>query len=135
MHAESPRYRDLEFSEVKLGEIINRFHNTPLHGVILVAVDKRGIAGMFWGYVDEFFFGHDRYAADLLLYVNPDRRKGRVAYRLVKAFEEWAADRSALHIQAGISTGIDNEGYARFYERMGYIGSGIVLSKAVVGDV
>ena len=132
MHAESPRYRDIPLSEGKLQSILQRMHDHPTLGALLVAEKEGAVVGMMWGYVDEFFFSEEKYATDILLYVLPEQRGTRAAWRLVKAFEDWAENVGALFIQPGVSTGIDNEGYARFYERMGYSVTGLNLSKTVM---
>jgi GNAT superfamily N-acetyltransferase len=132
MHAESPRYRGLQLSRRKLSNIMERMHDHPELGALLVAEKDEEVIGMMWGYVDEFFFSEERYATDILLYVVTEHRGSRAAYQLVKAFEEWSYDKNARYVQPGVSTGIDNDGYARFYERMGYSVTGLNLSKTVM---
>lgn len=132
MHSESPRYRDIQVSHKKLSMIMERMHQHPEIGALLVAEKDDEVIGMMWGYVDEFFFSEERYATDILLYVMREHRGGRAAYKLVKAFEEWCYDKNVRCIQPGVSTGIDNDGYARFYERIGYSVTGLNLSKTVM---
>ena len=135
MHVESPRYRDIQISRKKLAMVLERVHASPHIGALLVTEENGTITGMMWGYLEEFFFSEDRYATDILLYVTPEKRGTRAAWKLVKAFEGWAAEGGAVFIQPGVSTGIDNEGYARFYERMGYSVTGLNLSKTVTENV
>lgn len=130
MHAESPRYRDIEFAEDKLRELIQQLHDYPVSCILLVAESAGGIVGMLWGYLVEYFFSRELMATDQLLYVSPEHRRGRTARRLVKAFEQWGAERGARNIQLGVSSGINNDGCAHFYERMGYHVTGISSSKA-----
>jgi len=130
MHAESNRYRAHKISIPKLAALILKFHISSSK-VILVAEKEACIVGMFLGYITEFFFSDDELTTDRLFYVRPEHRKGFVAYRLFKGFESWSKEVGVTTIQVGISTGIDNEGYTNFCERLGYNRTGTVLSKEI----
>lgn len=130
MHEESPRYRDIAFSAEKVGQLILQLHGHPLTGTLLVADLDGEIIGTMWGYLAEYFFSEERMATDVLIYIAPAHRKGRTARRLVEAFETWGVSRGARNIQLGVSSGINNVGCARFFERIAYHTTGFSLSKA-----
>lgn len=130
MHAESSRYKKSKIAVAKLVAFIALQHTTKSR-VILIAEREGTIVGMFWGRVGSYFFSETQFTADVLLYTKPRYRKGFVAYRLIKSFEAWSKELGISILQVGISTGIDNEGYAKFYERLGYIRTGVVLSKEI----
>ena len=125
MHAESPRYAHLSFSESKL-EILLRgmvesTRTTEAGGGALVAVVGDRVVGMIGGFVTTPFFSEDKIASDYGLYIRPEHRgQGRMAIRLIRAFEKWAAGQGVVEITPGVSTMLNVEGTAGLYELMGY---------------
>jgi GNAT superfamily N-acetyltransferase len=136
LHAESPRYSRLSFSEAKIRALALQMTTgtltTDAPGGALVA-EKAGILiGMMAGYVFSPFFSEDKVATDYTLYVVPDeRRRGKAAVALVRAFEAWAVEQGVTDIIPGTSTMIDAEGTARFYEKLGYEKYGYAMIKRV----
>ena len=57
---------------------------------------------------------------DLGLYVNQEHRGGTIAYRLVKALEQWAGSLGASKVWLGQSVNNKIEKTTSFYTRMGY---------------
>jgi GNAT superfamily N-acetyltransferase len=130
MHRDSDRYKNIPLSIAAIGDKIKRLHLSK-ESVILIDERDGEIVGMFWGMVDRYFFSTTRFTTDVLLYVVPKSRNGFIAYRLVKAFEQWSESVGVQDIQVGVSTGNDNEAVADFYTRLGYTNTGIVLSKRI----
>ena len=128
MHAESPRYRHLDFSAEKTARAILTLL-THAEGVAVVAEKEGHIVGMLGGFVTEHFFGRDKVACDLGLYVVPDERGSSLAPRLVRAFESWAREAGAADCVMGVSTEVMAERTAALYERMGYVMSGFTMRK------
>jgi GNAT superfamily N-acetyltransferase len=56
--------------------------------------------------------------------VLPDSRMGGYGVRLLKAFEQWAANRKVVEINFGINSGEQLEALERFAGRMGYTKTG-----------
>jgi GNAT superfamily N-acetyltransferase len=107
MHAESPRYRAMDFDPVKVRAVAGRL--------------MAGDAGMvFLATIGERWFGPDRYVTDLVVYVRPEHRGGSAFFRLVCALEGWAAQQGVLQVDLGVSTGVQVEQTVRAYERLGY---------------
>lgn len=88
-------------------------------GVVFVAeVDGVLVGGMAGGIVDQWF-NNDLIAYDYSIFVEPGRRNGVIAMRLIRAFEEWARINGAKQIHMGIGTAVNVEGTSRLYESLG----------------
>ncbi len=135
MHAESPRFSRLRYSETKAEDLLRHMIVGTLVTDALgggFVVEKEGkLVGMLLGYVTEYFFSEERIATDLVVYVRPEHRGGRTFSQLVHAFERWAASKGVREIMFGISTEVHVEATTGAYERMGYAAMGrLVLKKA-----
>jgi GNAT superfamily N-acetyltransferase len=119
LHAESPRYRDMPLDEGKLRRLADACIAID-DAAVLVAVAAGEVVGMFVGSVQERWFGPDRYATDLTVYVKPAHRGGSAFHRLAKAFEAWARERGVTEIDIGVSTDVHTDRTVCAYERMGY---------------
>lgn len=127
LHAESPRFSRYAFSPVKVA-------GTALFAIAgggaFVAENNGKIIGVLAGFVAEQWFSTDRVVSDLTFYITPEqRKKGRAALMLIRAFEQWAVSQGAMDIVPGASTQIDPEGTRRFYEKLGYTTSGYQFFK------
>jgi len=126
MHQESS-YRDIEFSSAV-------FEHTLLTCIqedeALVMVDEHEgeLRGMFVGFYQHHFFSTKTVASDLLLYVKPELRSGRIGYNLAKAYTDWG-ESVADDVQVGITTGVNEKGTQRLYEALGYKQCGIILKR------
>lgn len=122
LHQESPRYRTMRYDPDKLRRVAARLQGTLLaeDGVMLVAEAGGQVVGMLVGILAERWFGPDRYATDLTVYVRPEHRGGTAFVRLVAAFEAWAREQGVDEVDIGISTDIHAERTVHAYERLGY---------------
>lgn len=136
LHAESPRYSQATYDPGKLTALGLRMTKgtlvTPAPGGAFVYETDGKIVGMLAAYVVEMFFGPDKVASDYTFYVLPEYRGTKAAWALWKAFEQWGRDQGAKFYVPGISTGIDPEMSARFYEKQGYERSGFTFFKKVM---
>lgn len=128
MHDESPYFSRFEFSAVKTANTLLGLMTHP-EGCVLVAVIDSEVIGMFGGFITEHFFGNDRYACDIGLYVKPEHRGGSVAVRLLKVFEEWVSSKNVGAITLGVSTEVEVERTAAMYQHLGYTASGVIVRK------
>src|SRR5574340_430474 len=136
LHAESPRYSRLTFSAEKVADRIRSMVSGTLVtepvGGALVAEKGGKLIGMLGGFVTSPYFSHDKIASDYTFYVVPEqRRKGRAAVALVRAFEAWAVEQGVVDIVPGISTMIDAESTVRFYQKLGYEIHGYAMIKRI----
>lgn len=118
MHAESPRYSVLAFSDDKVRGLFRRLIDSP-DGLLLVADHGERIVGGLAAAILPHWFSDDLFASDLGVFLLPGCRGGMTAVRLVKAYIEWAKFRGALTIQLGISTGVQVDETAALYRRLG----------------
>jgi GNAT superfamily N-acetyltransferase len=121
MHALT-RFRELRYDEPK---VARAFADLIRLGagkyVFFVAKDSAGrIVGALIGVLEQHLFT-DQLTASVMHYdVLPESRMGGYGVRLLKAFEQWAANRKVVEIGLGINSGVDLERLARFAVRMGY---------------
>lgn len=136
LHAESPRYSVLSYSDYKVEQMLQRcivgtLVTEPAGGAF-VAVKHGRLVGGIVGFITELFFSYEKIASDHTFYIVPEERgKGRAAVLLVQALEEWAAAQGAVDIVVGTSTRIEPEATASFYEKLGYQRYGYVMMKKV----
>lgn len=130
MHAESPRFREMPYSEEKVYNTAIALLTQEGVGGILVAETNGIIVGMFAFLVGEQFFGPSRYAADLVVYVKPEHRGSSAFPRLVHAFEKWADELGVDEKIMGVSTMVNTRQTTAAYERLGYEAFGDLLRKA-----
>lgn len=122
MHAES-RYARMAWCTPKVCGLMDMLLATD-DGLVLVAERDGVTIGGFMGMVQEHFFSRDKVAVDLALFVEPSKRGGVVAARLLRAYVGWARARGAAMVQAGITTGVHVEQSARLYEAVGFVPAG-----------
>lgn len=118
MHAESPRFSKLGFDTFKVHALLATAMNDPRY-FLMVADNDGELVGGLAGFMAPHWFSQDEVAQDLALFVNPDRRGGMAAVRLVKEFVTWAESKSAKLIGLGISTGVLVEETAQLYRTIG----------------
>lgn len=94
-----------------------------------VAVEDHKIIGFFFCGLTYEWFSDDLIAFDYSVYVIPERRNGRAAIKLFKAFEAWAKDKGTVYVQIGITTNINVINNSRFYNYLGYQDSGVLFEK------
>lgn len=127
MHRESPHYRDLSMDEEKVGAAIRR---SIADGPAFVHVNPEGrIDGAFHAIVGERWFARERMVSDLALFVQPDRRGGIIAARLIQAFVAWCSANGfqPQQVMVGITTGVRVEETRRLYERLNFEVVGEIL--------
>lgn len=118
MHRES-RFRDWSFDEGKVGTLFLRLIQDA-DSFVWVAADSAGRAfGAMVGCVFEHWFSTERCAQDFGLFVMPDRRGGLAAFRLVRRYIAWAAERGAREVDLGVNTGVTPEATGRLLECAG----------------
>jgi len=120
MHAES-RFRIYRFAEQKVRDMLQGLIDSPETGLVMVAVDRTTgeIVGGMAAMCVEQWFSDEKVAQDLALFVDPDKRGGIAAARLVDEFLGWAYDMGAVTAELGINTGVRVERTALLFERMG----------------
>lgn len=119
MCAESPFYSRKPLSLERVDRLVSFFIDDAESGGF-VADESGKLVGMIAGMVAPSMTHDLLFAADIGVYVDPDRRGSSVAVRLIKVFEEWAFGQGVDFISLGISTGVQPEKTLKVYERLGY---------------
>lgn len=101
-------------------------------GVVFVSEHDGQIVGGFAGGIAEYWFSRDLNAFDYAVFVDPAKRNGMIAVRLVTVFCEWARQMGAKHIQLGITTGVHVEATAKLYRALGFEEIGPLFKKEIV---
>lgn len=97
----------------------------------LVAEDGDRLIGAMVGVMGMHFFSDVMYAADLAVYVVPEKRGSSAAVRLVQAFERWAKTAGCAEIRCGVTTGLDPDLAWRFYTGLGFSWAGQLFVKPI----
>lgn len=114
MHRES-NYNVTEFSAERAEMFIRKWIEYGF--VVVVEIDGLIIGGMI-GDVITPWHTTERMGIDMVLYVAPEHRKGRIAATLIKAFEIWCKEMGATTIRPAVSTGHQRAG--KLYQALGY---------------
>ena len=96
MHEEG-KYSHLDFNREKFGNFI--LHLMKEKSLVGFVSEKEGkIVGIILSYLTEYFFGKDLLLQGIGFYVVPEKRKGKVAARLL---EEWIKIVHAINAKEG----------------------------------
>ena len=126
MHEESPRFRNMDYSEQKCALLGQGLVNQG--GMFIAEVDNIPV-GMVLGAVAPHFFGDDLMAYDFVVYVAPEHRGGSLVVRMLKKFESWAFSMGAKVVSFGVSTEIEADRTIALYQRLGYRVTGSIAVK------
>lgn len=119
MHAESPRWRRLKYSEHQVETMLIGLIESP-QGVVLIAERDGQAIGAIAAVVQRAWCATDLVAEEVSFYMLPEHRGSLAAARLVNSFKEWARLQGASWAYAGASTGVDDERVAQLYEGFGF---------------
>lgn len=112
-------YATLPHDEEKINHVVRQFETPSTERICILAVAADQPCGMLAGISSEFFFGTDRLATELVWWVDHDKRKGRVGFRLKEAFEYWAKNVAKTKgITMAHLPGLTN--MDKYYTRSGY---------------
>lgn len=124
LHATSS-YSTMNFCPDKSAAFLHELINGQ--GVVFVAEVRGEVVGGMAGAVAEQWFSNDLIAYDYSIFVEPSKRNGVIAVRLIRTFQEWARIKGAKQIYMGIGTGVSVEGTTRLYESQGLRNIGPLL--------
>lgn len=124
MH-DSTSYRDTQWCPLKVAQLCINLVREPYMKAWIAEVDGKPV-GMFFGLIQEHYFGTTLKSCDLLLYVKPGFRGGSHAVKMVKAYIDWAlefgVDRNQIGV--GVTTGVCDEQVDRLYTKLGFVKTG-----------
>jgi GNAT superfamily N-acetyltransferase len=123
LHAESPTFRAMEFHDEAFRHYFDQVINPKQPDLVGWVLKDNADAPVYGGMIAALippFYSQDKFAVDLTIFVEQNRRGGRGAVMLLKKYKAWAQYRGAKQIQLGIGTEINLQRTTRFYERMGF---------------
>jgi GNAT superfamily N-acetyltransferase len=124
---DTTRYASMNFSPEKSAAFLHSLINGV--GVIFVAeIDGLVVGGLAGGLTDQWF-SDDLIAYDYSIFIEPGRRSGITAVRLIKTFEQWAILKGAKQLHMGIGTEVNVEGTVRLYQSCGLNHFGPLMMK------
>jgi GNAT superfamily N-acetyltransferase len=129
MHQESS-FADLEYDKDKVRELGQEILHTNNYCCYIYERENT-IIGFIIGICGHYYFNHQKYASDYLLYVDPNKRGSIAAIRLLKELEKWAKLQNCTEIRLGSSANINPERVKQLYERLGYTTTGHLFRKIV----
>jgi hypothetical protein len=122
-------YKNISYSKTKLEKMANSLIDND-KGMGFVAIDNNKIIGMMIVYLRNYFFSDDVFCHDLLLYVDPDKRKSiKVPVKLINMATDWAKEKGAKEFRPASSVGIEKEKVAKLYNFMKFENIGYVFRK------
>lgn len=119
MHEES-WYRDFKFVPDRVDAVLHQCFTNPDWLALVLEEEDGRVVGFFCAVATEHFFSTDRYACDLAFYIEPEKRGGMIAVRVIKAYEAWCRIKQVVEVHIGISTDVDAARTAAFYQKMGF---------------
>jgi GNAT superfamily N-acetyltransferase len=126
------RYGRYAFNAEKAERMILDSIDNDDIAVLVVEHDSIGAPfGFLAGIVTEHYFADTIYATNIALYVSPNRRGSRAAYRLVREFERVARAKGASEIMLGVTSGVGARRTERFYNALGYSTVGALTVKYI----
>lgn len=128
MHREG-RYKDVPFEPLVFENYLRiMLRSEDFKGFVYVA-DDGGVAGILLGYISPFEFSPMKRSTDLGFFVVPPYRGTPAAFRLERAYSDWAKARGVLqnHIYLSCSNGYDKA--EQFFEKVGYVRIGASFAK------
>lgn len=117
MHSQS-RFKRFNYDKEKMKELVTNLINNE-SGILIVMEDVSLVGGIM-GIVAEQYFGRDKAATDLGLFVQPDSRNAKIAIKLITEYIKQAKDKGAIDVCIGNSTGRELELVGKLYESLGF---------------
>ena len=108
------------YNPEKVAHLVSQMIANPEEYFLHVAEKDGTIIGMYAGLLTEYYFSNDQMAIDLALFIDPTKRGGIAAIKLITAFEDWAFERGAKEICPATSTQVAPERTAQLYHLLGY---------------
>lgn len=128
-HAESPVHSSHPFSEQSVINLLEMARASDDWLPLTATDDDARLTGFALVTVQPMFYSEERELLDLAVYVSRDRRGAATFVRLMARIEQWAKEKGAVVANLGINTGINHDAALRSFTKLGYLPSGIVVSK------
>jgi GNAT superfamily N-acetyltransferase len=127
LHKES-RFKDEPFDEDKCWSVLDSTLRYPDKRFIAFDSDYHGFIIMT---MNEEFFNHVKWSADLSLYVAPEHRGSSLVVRLLDAAEQWSKQNGARDMTIFHNTGIETDKAPKLFNKLGFDMKGYIFSKEI----
>lgn len=132
MHAASPGFAPLDFDAQVLGETLTSLRAVDTGYARLAEADHQMVGGML-GIAQRSFFGRDAIAADMGLFVYPDRRGMRAGAHLVTDFCVWAQARDVKRVTLCNGAGVGDAAFTQMLAGLDFQRAGSVMYTLLQG--
>jgi len=122
MHAESPAYAEYDPDPNFVMTICNHIIENDQFST--VACDGSNIIGIMLGHIANLPFVTKRCSNEIVLYVRPDYRDGKIGVKMIRQFEAWTIAQGVDLIATGVSADISADKVDRLYVALGFVASG-----------
>jgi GNAT superfamily N-acetyltransferase len=137
-HEESPRFSRMLFSPRRCNALFSSVLSSPT-GATFLAERNGAVLGALVGLVSPHYMSDSLVASEIFFYVHQEYRGGRTASVLIDAYTNWAESLGAVDIALGVSSGLDVDRVAAFYEHKGFARQGTAhwrsAQKNRLGDI
>jgi GNAT superfamily N-acetyltransferase len=89
-------------------------------GIVFVDEEAGTITGMIWAFVEPHFFTKEVRSYDVLLYVDPEHRRGTAGMQLIQAYVAKARALGAVEVMMGTTTNDQPDKAVRLFEAAGF---------------
>lgn len=114
---ESP-YKDGEYYGEKVSLLFDRLTEDKANSLILVYVKDGDPIGIIVGTTTEMLFSTERVATELVWYVKPEYRNGRVGLEMFDKFQYWAKE--VVTAKYLVMAHLGNETLSKLYKKRGF---------------
>ena len=120
---------ELQGMDFKEDRCRNYFLGLLATGLAIVSEIDGIVMGMFGAELQKHIFSNDYMTMDVLNYVVPERRGGSAAQRMITVYIAWAKELKVkpCNIWLGINAGINVDRTERFYNKLGFNRSGVMM--------
>lgn len=134
MHAIT-RFKSFDYNEERVaGALRAAIEQGQGRYVCFVAEDSTGrVVGVLLAVLEQHIFSEQLTASIMHYDVLPESRMGGWGVRLLKAFEQWAANRNVIELSFGINSGAEHTTVGDFAMKMGFEIVGANFVKQTVG--
>ena len=123
-------YKNISFSKDKLEKMGNKLIDKPNLAMGFVAKDNDKLIGMIIVYLKSYFFSDDVFCHDLMLFVDPEKRKNiKVPIKLINMALDWAKEKGAKEFRPASSVGVQTKKVEKLYNFMKFETVGNVFRK------
>ena len=121
MHALT-RFRNQPYNAQKVAQAFSDIitQGQGKYTFLVAANVEERIVGALIGLIEQQIFSDSLTASVMHFDVLPDARMGGHGVRLLRAFEQWCANRNVVEISLGVNSGAAFEKVGRFIARVGY---------------